>query len=142
MDIVPDLSLILLVFVTLHNGSMIGQIVGFSSGFVFDLLSVTPLGFSSIVRTIIGFVFGHLKGVFSVDMIAIPSVSVFFATLLKYLITFILSSVFNPQMVELSRFAINIVFEAGYNALLAPILFLLMNLLKKATIFDPKKAVA
>jgi uncharacterized membrane protein len=75
-------------------------------------------------------------------MIAIPSVSVFFATLLKYLITFILSSVFNPQMVELSRFAINIVFEAGYNALLAPILFLLMNLLKKATIFDPKKAVA
>jgi rod shape-determining protein MreD len=40
----PDLALIVLVFVSVRRGSMTGQITGFASGILEDLLSLAPVG--------------------------------------------------------------------------------------------------
>ncbi|MCK5007202.1 MAG: rod shape-determining protein MreD, partial [Spirochaetales bacterium] len=43
--VIPDLGLIVLVFVAIRRGSMTAQLSGFASGVVEDVLSLSPLGF-------------------------------------------------------------------------------------------------
>ena len=58
--VTPDLQLILLVFLALRRGSMSGQLAGFAGGLLEDLVSLAPLGFHALVRTLVGFTSGLL----------------------------------------------------------------------------------
>ena len=52
---VPDLLLLVLLFLSVNNGSTFGEVSGFYSGFLLDFLSASPLGLNSLIRTVIGF---------------------------------------------------------------------------------------
>src|SRR5512135_2948084 len=70
----PDLAMLVLVFVSVRRGPMVGQVSGFATGFLEDLMNVSPLGFHSLMRTIIGFLYGLLSGNVFIDPFLMPIV--------------------------------------------------------------------
>ena len=123
--VTPDLLLILLVFLALRRGSMSGQIAGFAGGLLEDLVSLAPLGFHALVRTLVGFSAGMLHGLIRTSAIAVP-VLIFGASVVKGLASAFLGLVFDihPDLHLLEgRFWI----EAAYSAVLAPFLFALLG---------------
>ena len=69
---IPDLVLILVVYVSFMNGSVAGSSSGFLSGLLLDFISVAPIGLNACVQTISGFVFGKFTGSFNLDRVVIP----------------------------------------------------------------------
>ena len=52
----PDLILILVVYIALYNGTAAGITAGFFSGLIFDFLSLAPMGLHSFVFTVLGWI--------------------------------------------------------------------------------------
>jgi len=131
-NVVPDIALCILVFSAYVNGTMSGQISGFLSGLFYDFISAAPLGMNCLIRTVTGALTGIFKGQFFMDIIFMPVILCTLATILKFVIIFILhlvigSSVPNPfSIINISTIWI----EAGLNALSAPLLFILLKLFK------------
>lgn len=124
--VTPDLQLILLVFLALRRGSMSGQLVGFAGGLLEDMVSLAPLGFHALVRTLVGFAAGLPYKALRNDEVAVAVLTVLGATLVKGLASALLGQIFDvhPDLHLLEgRFWI----EAAYSALLAPFLFALLN---------------
>jgi rod shape-determining protein MreD len=126
----PDLALIVLVFASLRKGSMVGQWSGFASGLLEDLMNVSPLGFHSLLKTVIGYLYGVFSGNVFVDPFLMPMVLVVVATLLKGTLAGIVSAVFGIAASGFITFTGRIWIEIAYNGVLAPFLFALLNLFK------------
>jgi len=128
--VIPDLGLIVLVFVAIRRGSMTAQLSGFASGVVEDVLSLSPLGFHAFIRTVVGFLYGLTEGSIFVDPILMPVILIIIATLFKALISSLLVVFLAIPAVGFGVFAGPLWIELGYNAVLAPFLFAALRLLK------------
>jgi rod shape-determining protein MreD len=126
----PDLAMLLLVFVSLRRGPMVGQISGFASGFLEDLMNVSPLGFHSLLRTVIGYLYGLLSGNVFVDPFLMPIILAVVATLLKGVLSGVVSGLFGIQSSGFITFTGRLWIEVGYNGIVAPFFFALLNLFK------------
>ena len=63
----PDFMLILIIYISFQFGSLHGVIIGFSLGFVEDLISAgSLLGLSPLTKSISGFLIGKLQGKYHV----------------------------------------------------------------------------
>jgi rod shape-determining protein MreD len=128
--VIPDLGLIVLVFVAIRRGSMTAQLSGFASGVVEDVLSLSPLGFHAFIRTVVGFLYGLTVGSIFVDPILMPVILIIIATLFKALISSLLVAFLSIPAAGFGVFAGPLWIELGYNAVLAPFLFAALRLLK------------
>ena len=126
----PDLALLVLIFVSMRRGAMVGQVSGFLSGFLEDLMNVSPLGFHSLMRAVIGFLYGLLSGNVFIDPFLMPIVLAVLATILKGFLSGIVSAIFGIASSGFIIFSGRIWIETGYNGLVAPFLFALLNLFK------------
>jgi len=126
----PDLALIVLVFISMRRGSMVGQISGFAAGIVEDLMNVSPLGFHSLVRTIIGYLYGIFAGNVFIDPFLMPMVLTVIATILKGILAGIVSAVFGIASSGFITFAGRLWIEVAYNGVLAPFLFAVLGLFR------------
>ncbi len=126
----PDLAMLVLVFVSLRRGPMVGQVSGFVSGFLEDLMNLSPLGFHSLLRTVIGFLFGLLSGNVFIDPFLMPIILAVVATILKGIVAGIVSAVFGIESSGFITFAGRLWIEVGYNGIVAPFLFALLNLFR------------
>lgn len=126
----PDIALVLLVFFANLEGRMKGQLLGFGSGIIEDFLSLSPLGFNALIKTILGFLYGITRGKIFVDPLFMPIILVGIASVAKILLSLILVALFaGPEMIPLtvgSRMWI----EAGFNCLLAPFVFSILKIFK------------
>jgi rod shape-determining protein MreD len=136
----PDLSLIILVFISYKRGSMVGEVSGFFSGLFEDFITIMPLGFTSIIKTIVGFLFGLLQGNIILDLIFIPILFIVAATLIKGLLIWIIALLFSLSQYGGNLFHINTLIELAYNALLSPFIFALLALFKMFREVDKEKA--
>ena len=68
----PDLALIVMVFVAVRRGSMSAQVSGFLAGLLEDILSLAPVGFNALLRTVLGFFYGLTAGSIFVDPVLMP----------------------------------------------------------------------
>lgn len=127
---VPDLTLGVLVYVAYVNGSMTGQVTGFTSGIALDFLSASPLGFNALIRTIVGALTGMLKGTFFLDVVILPFVLCAVATLVKALIAALASFLFAGAVPAYDLGTPTLWIEMAYNAVSAPALFAFLNLFK------------
>ena len=134
--VIPDLGLIILVFVAIRRGSMTAQLSGFATGVVEDFLSLSPLGFHAFIRTLVGFLYGLTVGSIFVDPILMPVILTIIATLFKALISSVLVSFLSIPAEGFRVFTGPLWIEMGYNAVLAPFLFALLGLLK---VLKPQK---
>ena len=128
--VIPDLGLIILVFVAIRRGSMTAQLSGFATGMIEDVLSLSPLGFHAFIRTLVGFLYGLTVGSIFVDPILMPVLLTIVATLFKALISSLLVSFLSIPAEGFGVFAGPLWIEMGYNAVLAPFIFALLGLLK------------
>jgi rod shape-determining protein MreD len=126
----PDLALILLVFVAVRRGSMSAQTSGFLAGLLEDILSLAPVGFNALLRTLLGFFYGLTAGSIFVDPALMPVLLVLVATVLKGLASSLLVVIFRVPAPGFQIFAGPLWIEVGYNAVLAPFLFAPLRLLR------------
>lgn len=136
----PDLTFVLLVFVALRRGPMVGQLTGFAVGIVEDLVSLSPLGFHALMRSTIGYVYGLFLGNVYVDPILIPVAFAAAGTLLKALLGAILEALFSISAGGFVVFTGPLWIELAWNALLAPFLFALLGLVRLLRPVEKKKA--
>ncbi len=126
---IPDITLIMLVFFSIHYGSVTGQLSGFASGLMEDFISLSPLGFNSLIRMITGHIAGMFNGRLIMDPILFPVLMVTVATILKALLSSLILSMFSIDYSGSIFISSSFGFELLINALLAPVLFLLLGLL-------------
>lgn len=126
----PDVALILLVYYAHHNGSFPGEIVGFLAGMAFDALSAAPLGFHAVIYTAIGYLVGISRQRVVMDPIFVPVLFVAVATLFKAFMGFLLLAIFPVEAGFAGVISPRIAIEIGYSAILTPLLFALLGLIK------------
>ena len=126
----PDLALIVLIFVAIRRGSMVGQVSGFAAGFLEDVMNVSPLGFHSLLRAVLGFISGLLAGNMFIDPFLMPIVLTVVATILKGFLSGIVSAIFGIASSGFITFTGRLWIEVGYNGVIAPFLFALLGLFK------------
>ncbi|MCL2791457.1 MAG: rod shape-determining protein MreD [Spirochaetaceae bacterium] len=134
--IYPDIALIILVFFSNYRGVVAGQASGFIIGIAKDFLSLSPLGFNSFIKTVIGFIFGNSKGKIFIDPIFFPMLLILFATLIKGFAAAIVSSVFLAPEAAPAIFTVRFAIELVQNCICAPFVFAFMKLVKLYTFED------
>ena len=127
---VPDIALLILVYVSYVNGTMKGQLTGFFGGLILDFLSAAPLGMNAFIRTIIGAVTGLFKGNFFLDYFFLPMALGFLATAVKAVLLFLLHLLFSGTVPAYSLTHPTLWVELGMNTLLAPLVFAFLRLFK------------
>ncbi len=134
--VVPDLSLVILLWVSFKNGPIEGPVSGFLCGLFEDVISVAPLGFHAFTKTFVGTLGSFLHGSFFIDRLAFPIALGFLATLAKALAAWVLALFFGDKVHSYALLARVLWIEAGYNGLLAPIVFLLLTPFKRFLITE------
>ncbi len=133
---VPDLVLLVVLYVSVKNGSLVGEISGFISGLLLDFLSAAPLGLNSFLRTLIAYVTGLFSGSFNLDAIFMPALTGCLGTGGKAFGTWILSFFFSSSIVTYSLTSVVFWFEVAANTLLAPVVFALLGLFSPLLVMD------
>ncbi|HSV55808.1 MAG TPA: rod shape-determining protein MreD [Magnetospirillaceae bacterium] len=130
LTVVPDLSLLVIVFVAFQNVRTEGIAAGFLSGLLQDFISAAPLGSTAFVRTLVSFGFNQISGSFYLDRVLMPLIFGAAATLVKALATALLAIAF-PAFVRGYDFLDRVLWiEIAYNAVAAPIMFFLLGLFR------------
>lgn len=128
--VIPDLALLVVVYTSFQNVRAEGIAVGFLSGLLQDFISSAPLGFNAFVRTLVSFGFNLISGSFYIDRILMPMLFGAVSTLIKAAATAVLAVAF-PAFIHGYNLLDRILWiETAYNAVLAPILFFILGLLK------------
>lgn len=128
-EVRPDFTLLLLVFFAHQLGAMDGKLIGFAAGIVMDLLGMAPLGFHSLIYTVIGHLFGMTRGKMYVDAIIMPALFAIGASLMSAIIALIVAVAFLPQRVG-TVLSVSFLIQLGMHAVLAPFVFGLLRLFK------------
>jgi rod shape-determining protein MreD len=136
---VPDIALLVLVFVSYTNGSLIGEATGFFGGVLLDFISFAPLGLNIFVRTVTGYLVGLLRGIFFLDRVFLPMVLCAGATFLKAGLLFVLNLLFAGAVPVYNFLAPSFWVELAMNSGLAPFLFLFFNLFGKLLVMENTK---
>jgi rod shape-determining protein MreD len=123
--VIPDLSLLIILWVAYNNRASQGVMAGFLSGIVCDVLSSSPLGSSSFLYVVPAYAASLLRQVVVMDTFFIPVILGFSGTILKGLSSIILLTLFgSSQISAYSMSDIHFWIEATLNGAIAPLLFL------------------
>ena len=131
LGVVPDLGLVVLIWVSYRNGLVEGPACGFLSGLAEDFISASPLGFNAFVRTAVAALAALLHGIFFVDKILLPMVLGVAGTLAKALVALVLHLVFGSAVHIYSIVDKTLWIEAAYNGLISPLVFLALTPLSR-----------
>lgn len=119
----PDLILITIIYLSLHYGSLSGEIYGFVSGILVDVLDVSIFGLKALAFTIIG----YLCGIFSkqLDELEIKTQVLlsFSASYIVIIFSYLISSIFATKLVK----GVSLVVYPVLNIIIAPFMFRLYD---------------
>ncbi|HUX19642.1 MAG TPA: rod shape-determining protein MreD [Spirochaetia bacterium] len=127
-DVKPDIALVIFLLTSSRQGSFKAQITGFGTGLVQDFLSLSPIGFNALIRTVLGYLYGALKGKLFIDPIFFPILIAVIGTLLKYLFSYILMLMFISPAAAATVFSAHLWIEMGINSFIAPFIFALLKI--------------
>ncbi|MGI5172045.1 rod shape-determining protein MreD [Treponema sp. OMZ 840] len=130
LPVVPDILLLVVLYIGFHNGSLTGEVSGFFSGLVLDFLSAAPLGLNALVRTLIGFLSGLFYNNFETSGIIIPAVLGFTATAAKAILIRFVSFFYPGSILTYSLFSSVLWYECVFSALCAPVVFWFLSFFK------------
>jgi rod shape-determining protein MreD len=137
--IIPDVGLLVLIWVSYRNGRVEGPISGFLSGFAEDFISAAPLGFHAFIKTAVSASASLLHGTFYIDKLLLPMALGFTGTLAKALAAGVLYLFFGSKIHVYSFLDSPLWLEAAYNALLAPLVFLLLGPLSRFLVTERRR---
>ena len=126
-SVIPDLSLLAIIYIAFKSPDLQGQGIGFVAGFIQDGISAAPLGLNAFIKTSVAWLANMLCGKFYIDRLLMPAMFGFVATLAKAIYLLLLSLFFPGKVFSYDFFGAGLWIEAAYNAVVAPILFLLLS---------------
>jgi rod shape-determining protein MreD len=129
--VIPDLSLVVLIWLSYSNGLVEGPASGFLSGFAEDFLSASPLGFHAFIKTAVAAAAALLHGGFYIDKLLLPVALCFAGTIVKAIAAGALFILFGSKIHAYSLLDSVLWIEAAYNGVLAPLVFLLLGPLSR-----------
>lgn len=133
---VPDLSLICVLFFSVHNGKILGETTGFVSGLFLDLLSACPLGLNCLLRSVLGYLGGIFYRTLDPEGFFAPFFLAICATIAKILlvqfVSFLLPSIVSSYDIISLRFLC----EIGMNAVISPFVFAFLRIFKNILVFN------
>lgn len=124
----PDLVLLIVLWISIMNGSTAGTTTGFISGLILDFLSASPIGLNALTKTVTAYIAGRFSGSFNMNRVALPVATAVLATFSKAALVFIASLFFGASIVPYSLLAPVFWYEVLMNAIMAPPVFLLLSL--------------
>lgn len=124
---VPDFLMICVLYFSIRNGKVAGEINGFVSGLLLDFLSGSPFGLNCLVRTLLGFFGGFFHKMMNYESAFVNFVSGFAATLLKALIIYLISLLFPHYVNSYHIFSSVFALELAFNTVLTPFMFRLLR---------------
>ena len=135
---IPDFSLLCVLCLSLHNGRLFGETSGFVSGLFLDFLSASPFGFNSLVRTLCGYFSGIFTKTINTSGTFIPCLLGLVITVVKILITALLSLLYPSFVVPYAIFSWNTLFTILFNTAAAPVVFKFLSFFKKSLFLNPE----
>jgi rod shape-determining protein MreD len=130
--VIPDIAFLVIIWVSYNNKSSEGVFTGFLTGFVCDLVSSSPLGYFSFIYILPAYALSFLKSVLVMDKFFVPVLMGFAGTILKGLASFILLALFGSAKINAYSMAdLHFWVEAALNGAIAPLVFLLLNKLRR-----------
>lgn len=129
--VVPDLSLLAVVFLAFKSPTVQGQSLGFVAGLIEDGISAAPFGLNAFVKAGVALLSNLLSGKFYIDRLLMPAVFGLAATLAKAGYLAVLALFFKEAVVPYDFASRALWIECAYNAVAAPILFLAMSPLER-----------
>lgn len=128
--VIPNLYLITLVYTSFYNGGLHGSVCGFVTGFIEDAISISPLGFHALIKTVIGSLYSSFNGLIILDRIFMPMAFVLIGTVFNRVLAFGAVSVFSLSIPVHSIFSRYFLIEIAYNTILTPVVFVISDLLR------------
>lgn len=126
-DVAPDFILIIVCIAAFLTGPVPGQVLGFATGFVVDILSGGLLGLFAFTYTLIGYAIG-LIGQRIYGKSALITITILFAvTIIKAAILSMLAAIFLRPGYFGYFLKGRVFLEAVMNGFISPILFLIIN---------------
>ena len=125
----PDYVLIMVILISNYRGSIKGQLLGFTSGLIEDFLSLSPLGFNSLVNTVIGYLAGITSEKIFLDPILVPVVFIFIGTLLKTFLSFLIFLIFLKEKADFI-YTSSLLIEIGMNIILTPFIYMFLKVIR------------
>ena len=126
-SVVPDLSLLAVVYISFKSPGLQGQGVGFAAGLLQDGISAAPLGLNALIKTTVSWLANLLSGKFYIDKLLMPALFGLVATLAKAAGLALLAVFFSGKVLSYDLVGRALWIEAAYNAAVAPILFLVLS---------------
>ena len=137
LPVIPDLVLIVCVYLSLLNGKTYGQLSGFFSGIILDSITGVPFGLNCIFRTISGYIYGLFANHIVITGFIVPFLTVGSATLLKaLLIKFI--ALFYTAINPVEIISIDFLIELIFNMAFSPFVFKFLQFFKKTLSIHPE----
>ena len=140
IKIMPDLVLLVTIYIAINNGKLFGVTSGFTGGLLLDFFSLAPFGLHALVRTIIGYIGGTFRKSINTSGILIPFVIGICVTLLKGITAFVVSILF-PHVRAFDLFSLGFLVEILINAVLAPFTFRFLNVFNRLITVDIGKVL-
>lgn len=125
--VAPDLGLVTAVAVAYREGPNAGAVVGFSGGLLLDLFLRTPLGLSALSWAITGYVVGVLQGAMVRSSRWVAPLLGGFGGLLGGTVFVLVGGILGSEELVTSNSIRVVVISATYDAVLAPLVFLLVG---------------
>jgi rod shape-determining protein MreD len=125
----PDLCLMIIIFAAIQRGSMAGMFTGFTAGMLEGFFT-PPYGFHALAKTVLGYILGRFEGILSIEPFFMKILLVVGATWVKGLLTGLEHLVFGIAGPPFFVYVGSVLLESLYNALLAPLVFLLLTKMK------------
>ena len=126
-DIMPNLFVILVLFIGLFSNRTMGTVYGVIIGLILDLIIGTKIGINSIGLGLIGFLAAVFDKNFSKDSRMTIMVMSIVATAVFEILSYILSYIFISIQVEIINFIRILAIELIYNLILTIIFYPLMQ---------------
>ena len=136
LPVVPDLLLLVVLYISVQNGSLTGEATGFVSGLLLDFLTAAPLGLNCLLRTLLGFFAGLFHDVLNISKIMIPAMLALIATIAKGIIIGFISFFFPNGVITYDLFSASFGMELLFNVILAPLVFAFLSLFSSFLISD------
>ena len=87
-EVKPDLVLLLLIYIGVSEGQVMGALFGFFAGLTQDIYTPEHIGLNSLVKSVIGFSVGYSKGGIVTESLWVQGGIIFIGTLVHDLIYF------------------------------------------------------
>ncbi len=139
--IIPDLSLLCLLYVSIHDGKLIGETTGFLSGLFLDFLSAGPMGLNCVYRVFFGYLCGLFSKTLNTEGFFIPLLLGTCATLVKAIFLFIVTILFPGLHLANTVFSYTFLCQIIENILITPFVFKFLSLFKKYLLLNPENIV-